>query len=85
METFVGIEDSALQELSSAVLALRVLHFEGSRVSSLRFLRHASQLEELHLEQCDVVRTAHLLVLGTVAPQLSMLRLRECSGVRLDE
>jgi len=85
--SYTSREDSAsaLQELITEVPGLRVLQLERATVSSLRFLRHAPQLEQLHLTQCQMVRPTHLLALGTVVPQLRVLRVHECIDVRLDE
>jgi hypothetical protein len=83
--TCTNLDDSGLRQLISAVPALRVLQFHSATVSSLRFLQHAPGLKELHLTHCQMVRPTHLLVLGTVAPQLHVLRVHDCSGVQLDE
>ena len=74
-----------LPEVLAAVPGLRVLQMEKTTLYSLRFLRHAPQLEELHLLRCQEVRPMHLLGAAALLPHLRVLRVHECSGVRLDE
>jgi hypothetical protein len=85
VELYAAQDAHRLPELLAAVAGLRVLQIEQSALPSLHFLRHAPQLEELHLLKCKEVRPVHLLGAAALLPQLRVLRVHDCSGVRLDE
>jgi hypothetical protein len=72
-------------QLMQAVPRLRSLLLQHCSVPSLRFLRHAPNLIELCLFDCDDVRLGHVIGLGSFAPQLEFLHLEDCAGLQLDE
>ena len=72
-------------QLMQAIPRLRTLRFYSCTLPSLRFLRHAPNLEDLSFGNCKGVRSGHVIGIGAFAPQLQSLRLEECAGLHLDE
>jgi hypothetical protein len=48
-------------------------------VPSLRFLKHAPQLEELEFKFCEQISSVHLALLGQAAPRLNRLEPDDCN------
>jgi len=84
-QVIASLSDAALQELVAAVPRLRALLLQECAVPSLRFLSHAPLLEELELTKCTKFVREGLAELGPLAPQLRVLRVHECKGLRTKE
>ena len=70
--------------LVRALPHLRCLVLISIRVPSLRFIKHAPQLEELELIRCQQISPVHLELLGQATPRLTRLQLDDCANLRLD-
>lgn len=79
-----ALGDAALQELFAAVPGLRVLQVAHTRMRSLRFLTLAPQIEELEQTRCTQITPTDLAELGTLTPQLRVLRVHQCNRVQWD-
>lgn len=73
------------EQLPEVVPRLRSLRFDSCSLPSLRFLQHASHLEELRLFDCDNVRIGHVVGIGVLVPHLEWLTVEECDGLQLHE